>query len=83
MKTKQCEHSLRLIPFSLAGFNTFLSCSRFILVVVLFQELAVFFPQITVFFSYYGFGTMSRKFDDLAFTWVVKLLSLLAVQVEL
>ena len=39
----------RLLRFSLAGFNSFLSSYRFILSVVLLQELTVFSPQIKVF----------------------------------
>ena len=40
---------LRLIRFSVAGFNGFLFSSISILVIVLLQKLKVFFLQITVF----------------------------------
>ena len=50
----------RLIRFSLAGSNSFLSGYRFISVVVLLQELTVFFLQMTVFCWVYGFSMMSQ-----------------------
>ena len=48
-KTFFSLQGLRLIPFSLAGFNSFLPSNRFVLVIVLLQELTVFFLQIAVF----------------------------------
>ena len=41
--------------FSHEGFNSFLPGYKFILVVILLQELTDFFPQITVFLLRYGF----------------------------
>ena len=60
---KEIELNLRLIGFSLAGFNRFLSSYRSILVVVLLQDLTVFVLKITTFFCIYGFGTMSPLFN--------------------
>ena len=54
---------LRSVHFSLAGFNRFLSSSRFILVAVLLQESTVFFSKIQSGFCIYEFSTMSPLFQ--------------------
>ena len=54
---------VRLIPFFLPGFNSFISSYRLILVVVLLQELTIFHLQITVIMLIFSvwFGTIFKK----------------------
>ena len=56
---------LFFIAFAKISFFSELKITSFILVVVLLQELTLFFLQITQFCCVYGFSAMSSLFKDI------------------